>query len=149
MRGRLIQLRRNEAAQRERCREANGQTDCDRAHALVDDQTEDVARLRTERHAHADFAGALSDRVRHGAVDADRCQHHGDAGEDSENPCHQARLSERLRHDRIHRLWLRHSESGIHSCQRRLHEVRRGLRLDSRRLAVAAEALCAMRMNPF
>src|SRR5260370_36495004 len=39
VRGRLIQLRRNEAAQRERCREANGQTDCDRAHTLVNDQT--------------------------------------------------------------------------------------------------------------
>jgi hypothetical protein len=40
--------------------------------------------LRAERHADADFLAALRDAVSHHAVDADRREQQGDAGEDGE-----------------------------------------------------------------
>ena len=62
----------------------------DRLHALADDQAENVAGLRAERHAHADFAGALLDRVSDRAVDADGREEQRDGREDAEQRHHQA-----------------------------------------------------------
>ena len=50
------------------------QSDNDRRHSLCDDEPQDVHRLRAERHAHADFAGALLDRVSDRAVNSNHRQ---------------------------------------------------------------------------
>ena len=51
-------------------------------HALADDQSEHRAAAGAERHADADFGGALPDDRREHAVEPDRREHDGDRRED-------------------------------------------------------------------
>src|SRR5262249_48510912 len=75
------ELRRDQASQRKRGRNSNHESDQDRAHALVNNQFEHVARLRPEGHAHADFAGALLDAIRDRAVNSNGREEERDPGE--------------------------------------------------------------------
>ncbi len=64
--------------------QTNDQTEDDRIHSLPHDQTQYVLRLRAERHAHTNFAGALFDGVSDGAVNSNDREQQGDAGENTE-----------------------------------------------------------------
>ena len=61
------------------------------------------SRLRTERHANADLARALRDRITENAVGPDRRQEQRDAGENSGEQRRRATRDEALRDARIHR----------------------------------------------
>src|SRR5437588_9267812 len=106
----LEQLRCDQASQRKRRRDANHEPDYDRAHALADNELEHVARLGAERHADADFSGALFNRVCDCTVNSDACQQERNAGKNSEQPRHQPRLAKRLRDHCVHCLWRRSEE---------------------------------------
>ncbi len=56
----------------------------DEAQTLESDEAKDVARLRAERHAHADLLGPLADGIRHHAVEPDGSEEEGEEGENSE-----------------------------------------------------------------
>ena len=84
MRRNFKELRRNQTSQGKRRRNSNHESDHDRTHALADDELEHVARLRAERHADADFAGALFNRISDCAVNSDARQQERDAGKNSE-----------------------------------------------------------------
>ncbi len=71
--------------------------------ALIQHQPHDFRTLRAERHADADLACPLSDRVRHHAVNADGRQGHADAGEDAEQDGVHARAGDPIGHDVVHR----------------------------------------------
>ena len=62
----------------------------------------DLFRLRTERHANADLARALRDRVTQDAVSSDRRQEQRDAGENSGEHRRRATRDQALRDARIH-----------------------------------------------
>src|SRR4029453_12711734 len=51
-------------------------------HSLPNDQSEHITSLRAERHADADFLGALRDGVSHHAVDAERGEQERGEAED-------------------------------------------------------------------
>ena len=53
---------------------------CGEEAGLAEDEEQHVAAACAERHAHADFAGALRDRIRQHAVNADSCEGERDAG---------------------------------------------------------------------
>ena len=59
--------------------------------------------MRADRHADADLARALRDRIRHHAVESDRRQDHREAGEDREQQHGELPLRERARDHVIHR----------------------------------------------
>ena len=54
------------------------------AHALAHDEALHAGRRGTEGQAHAQFLGALGDGVGHDAIEADRGERGGEAGEDAE-----------------------------------------------------------------
>ena len=54
-----------------RAEHAEDQADGDQQQTLADDESDYVARLGAERHAHAELVGALGDRVGHHRVEAD------------------------------------------------------------------------------
>ncbi len=51
---------------------------------LSHNERENIAALRTECHADADFPRAARDRIRFHAVNADDCEQQGDSAEDTE-----------------------------------------------------------------
>src|SRR5882724_743350 len=67
----LIELRRDQPAQRERRDNAEREAADHRFHSLARDEPEDIACLRAESHADADLARALLDGVGNRAVNAD------------------------------------------------------------------------------
>ena len=104
MRGNLIQLRGHQPAEPERRHDADRESAHDRRHSLPNDKLQDIACLRAESHAHSDFSRSLRHAIRHRAVNADAREQQRDSGEDTEQPRHQPRLTDGLRHDCIHRL---------------------------------------------
>ena len=76
MRGNLIELRGNQSPEREGRDDPDRETGHHRCHALTNDQSKDVAGLRAERHAHADLAGALLNRVSDRAVNSEAGEQH-------------------------------------------------------------------------
>src|SRR5205823_9692880 len=97
----LIELRRDQAVERERRNDAEREPAHHRLHSLVHNQAQHVARLRTQRHAHSNFSCALLDGVRHCAVNPDAGEEQGDSSKNSEQPHHQTRLPERSSDDRV------------------------------------------------
>src|SRR5439155_11844167 len=82
----LIELRRDQAVERERRNDAEREPAHHRLHSLVHNQAQHVARLRTQRHAHSNFSCALLDGVRHCAVNPDAGEEQGDSSKNSEQP---------------------------------------------------------------
>src|SRR5216117_3470653 len=77
----LIQLRRDQTADRERRNNAEGEPAHHRLHSLAHDELQDIACLRAERHADADLAGALLDGIGDRAVNADAREQERNTGE--------------------------------------------------------------------
>src|SRR5216117_3788595 len=119
----LIELRRDQPAERERRDNAEREAADHRFHSLAYDEPEDIARLCAERHADADLAGALLDRVSDRAVNPDAGEEQGHPRENSENPHHQTRLPDRSRDDRVHGLWHCNRQTWIHFRERGLHQL--------------------------
>ena len=71
MRRNLVELGSEETSRRKGSGQTNNQTNENRMHPLPDNEPQDIAGLRAERHANADFAGALFDRVCDGTVNSD------------------------------------------------------------------------------
>src|SRR2546423_2825868 len=113
MRRDLEQLGCDQTSQRKRRRNSNDESDHDRAHALADDEFEYVACLCAERHANADFSGALFNGVSNCTVNSDARQQERNPSKNSEQPRHQSRLTKRLRDNRLHCLWRRDRETRI------------------------------------
>src|SRR6266480_3494923 len=120
----LIELRRDQPAERERRDNAEREAADHRFHSLAHDEPQDIARLRAERHPHADLAGALLDGVGNRAVNPNAREQKRDAGENSEQPHHQPRLTDGLRDDRAHRLRQRDGETGIDGRECGAHQLR-------------------------
>src|SRR5206468_4900438 len=120
----LIELRRDQPAERERRDNAEREAADHRFHSLAHDEPQDIARLRAERHPHADLAGALLDGVGNRAVNPNAREQERNAGENAEQPHHQPRLTDRLRDDRAHRLRQRDCETGIDGRERGAHQLR-------------------------
>ena len=59
-----------------------GGADENKSGGAAEHEDEDIAALRAQRHAHADFVRALHDEKRHHAVNPDRSEHERDRGED-------------------------------------------------------------------
>ena len=114
-------MRCEQASERKRRYRSRGQSDNDGFHSLRHDQPQHVHGLRTKRHAHTNFSGALLDRVSHRAVNSDRCQEQGRSGKDSQQPHHEPGLTERLRDNLVHRLGNSDRQPGIDRVERRLH----------------------------
>ena len=95
-------MRGYQPAKPERRDDADDESAYDGHHSLPNDKVENIACLRTERHAHTDFSRALRDAVGDCAVDADAGEQQRDSGEDTEQPRHQSRLTDGLRHDCVH-----------------------------------------------
>ena len=70
---------------------AEGGTGERQAHAARADQADHIARARAERHADADFVGALRHRVRDHAVDAERGEDQRERGEEGQQQRQEAR----------------------------------------------------------
>src|SRR5207244_1756069 len=100
----LIELRRDQLAERERRNNAEHEPAHHRLHSLAHDESQDIACLRPERHADADLPGSLLDSVSDCAVNPDAGEEQSDSGKNSEQPHHQTRLAKRFRDDRVHRL---------------------------------------------
>ncbi len=64
---------------------------------LPEDHAHDVAALRAERHANADFARAAAHRERHHRVEPDRREEQRDEAEDHEHRAEHADEPQRLR----------------------------------------------------
>ena len=120
-------MRRNQSTEREGRDDPDRQTNDNRFHSLIDNQAKHVARLRAERHPHADFAGALFHRISDCAVNPDAREQQRAAGKNSEQPRHQTRLSECLRDDRIHRLRYGNRQTRVHFVNRGLHGFGRSI----------------------
>src|SRR5690349_2702556 len=109
-------------------REGSGHTDGKSEHhwhhSLPHDQSQNIPRLRTERHAHTYFAGALRDGISNRAVNTHRGEKQRDAGKDAEQHHHQLCLAKRLSHDRAERLGQNERESRIYSAQSGLDRSR-------------------------
>ena len=78
---------------------SNQQTESDELPALGEDEAEDIALLRAERHADAEFAGALHHIVSHDAVDTDRRDDEGDERKDGEQRHCETLAGDAVRHD--------------------------------------------------
>src|SRR6266403_988758 len=120
----LIELRRDQPAEREGGDNAQREAGDHRLHSLAHDEPQDIARLRAERHADADLAGALLDGVGNSAVNPNAREQERNAGENAEQPHHQPRLTDSLRDDRAHRLRQRDREIGIDGRERGAHQLR-------------------------
>src|SRR6266481_1196424 len=120
----LIELCRNQPAERERRDNAEREPGYHRFHSLAHDKPQDIARLRAERHADADLAGALLDGVGNRAINPNAREQERNAGENAEQPHHQPRLTDGLRDDRAHRLRQRDCETGIDGRERGAHQPR-------------------------
>src|SRR4051812_20816723 len=77
----LVKLRGQQATDGKSSGQTNNQTEDDRTHPLPHDEAQYVPRLRTERHAHTNFASALFDGVSDSTVDSNHSKEHGDTGE--------------------------------------------------------------------
>src|SRR5437773_11047107 len=77
----LIKLSSDQPTERECRNDSDDQADNHRSHSLIHNQTQHVAGLSAERHAHADFAGALLDAVRDRAVNSNGREEERDPGE--------------------------------------------------------------------
>src|SRR5438067_4754537 len=124
VRGNLIELRGDQTTERKRNRNPDRKTDDHRSHSLINNQPQHIARLRAERHSDADFTGPLLHRVSDSAINSDASEQKRDSGKNSQQPHHQARLAECLRHNRVHRLGNCDGQPGIDRAQRRLHHFR-------------------------
>ena len=90
----------------------------------------DLFRLRAERHANADLARALRDRVTQHAVGSDRRQEQRDAGENSGEQRGRATRDQAVRDARVHRADVIDRQVGIgraHQFAQRLGERFRAL----------------------
>src|SRR6266704_2384911 len=92
----LIELRRDQLAERERRNNAEHEPAHHRLHSLAHDESQDFACLRPERHADADLPGSLLDSVSDCAVNPDAGEEQSDSGKNSEQPHHQTRLAKRF-----------------------------------------------------
>src|SRR5437588_3332383 len=119
-----IELRRDQPAEGDRRDNAEREPDHHRFHSLAHDKPQDIARLRAERHADADLAGALLDGVGNRAINPNAREQERDAGENAEQPHHQPRLTDGLRDDRAHRLRQRDCETGIDGRECGAHQLR-------------------------
>ena len=63
----------------DRAGDADAKADADRRQRVAHDHRQHVVRARAERHADADLAALLRDRVRDDAVQAERGEQRGDA----------------------------------------------------------------------
>src|SRR5438128_3356981 len=120
----LIELRRDQPAERERRDNAEREAADHRFHSLAHDEPQDIACLRAERHAHTDLASALLDGVGNRAVNADAREQERNDRENAEQPHHQPRLTDGLRDDRAHRLRQRDGETGIDGRECGAHQLR-------------------------
>ena len=80
----VVELGRDQPAERERSGETDSQAEEDRSHSLAHDEAQDIEVLRAECHADADFARPLFHRVGDRAVDTDRRQEQSHPREDAE-----------------------------------------------------------------
>ena len=88
--------RAKEARDGDRGGEAGGDAEADEQEAARQDQAHDVAALRAERDADADLARALTDAVRHDAVQPDRREKDGDGGKPGSSRVTNSRCGGRL-----------------------------------------------------
>src|ERR1041385_1097419 len=82
--GSLIELRRDQATKTKNCDQSSHRSENDRPHSLIDDEPQDVARLRAQRHANADFRRALGHAVGDRPVNSDAGEEKRHAGEDGQ-----------------------------------------------------------------
>src|SRR5438105_8079690 len=67
----LIKLRGNQTAQRQDCNQSRDQSEDDRPHSLIENEPQNIVRLRTKRHSDTDFVRALGNAVGNGTVNSD------------------------------------------------------------------------------
>ncbi len=92
------------ACEHERHGQAYDDADGDEAHALAEDERNEVARRRPERISQSDLVRSFGDRKRHDAVEADERQHERYGGEDAGEEHREALAGHGLGDDRRHRL---------------------------------------------
>jgi hypothetical protein len=107
------ELRCDEPRDQEGGREAQRHAHQDRDQSIPQDQPVDVCRPGAERHAHADFAGPLSDRVGHGPVDADYRKEQRQGAEGVGHDRHDAAKRKRLLTELVERHGLFGHDIGI------------------------------------
>src|SRR6266513_2385554 len=144
----LIELCRDQPAKRERRDNAEREAADHRFHSLAHDEPQDIARLRAERHPHADLAGALLDGVGNRAVNPNAREQERNAGENAKQPHHQPRLTDGLRDDRAHRLRQRDCETGIDGRERGAHQPRHGVHAEIAAHIDAEERKALLRPRP-
>src|SRR5713101_741404 len=88
--------------QNQRSGESEHDAECSEPAAAQQYHAEDVAWLRAERQANADFPGALRDGVSHDAVDADRGQRQRETRENAEQQHAEARAGQGAREQLLH-----------------------------------------------
>src|SRR6266566_7627071 len=123
----LVKLRRQQTTDGKCSGQTNNQTKDYRIHSLPHDQTQYIRRLRAQRHAHTDLAGALFDCVSDCAINPNDCEQQGDTGKNPKQRHRQSLLAERLRDDRFERAGLQNWQSVVDLVQRRAHNSRRRL----------------------
>ncbi len=84
--------------------DAGGDSEEGHAQALAEDEAQDVRTLRAERHADADFAGALADQIRDDAVDPDAGEQERERGKGGEQDHGEAACGEGALEDAVHGL---------------------------------------------
>ena len=121
--------------------------DCELDEALAQDDPGDLTALRAEGHPHADFLGALGDRVRRDRVNPDGRQDERDRGEDREHGAEHAVGPAHVCQEVVHRPHAEDRKIGIDRLNGLpyLHRDRRRLDLAPRQDVHEALALHPVR----
>src|SRR6266446_5791863 len=92
------------ASNRQRDQYAHGRANQRQEHALPEHQPQHLARLRAQRHAQPDFAGALCDGIGQHAVNSNRRENQCERAEQSKQSRTHARRPQPLPQNLLHRL---------------------------------------------
>ena len=95
--------RRKRVGEQERAGEAENESEKGETKTLAEDEAEHIGALGAERHADAEFLGALRNRVGDGAVQTDRGEEKGDSGEKPSEQRGRATGGEAVADARLHR----------------------------------------------
>ena len=102
----------------------------DLCQSFAKNRAQHAVRAGADRHAHADLARALADRVTHHAEHANRGQHQCRDGEDRQQPRHRSRRRHRRVDDLLHRPHLEQREIRVDISHRRANRAGRALAPD-------------------
>src|SRR2546423_5733953 len=100
----FVELGGDQAAKCQSCSQARDQSKDDRPHSLIENEPQNIVRLRAERHPDTDLSRALRNAVGDCAVDPDAGEQERNGRENGEQPHHEARLPDSLPANRVHRL---------------------------------------------